>query len=250
MKFKHIIMTRFNLHGSDQGRAGRLTDEWVLNRIESYERISLPSLEGQTNRNFEVVVLLDSRFTSPANRDRIARWPSWVHPVYLGEGGDTFQLDRMGEIPKNAILPFLEGDETHVITTMLDSDDALNKHFVARIQEEAREKNELLCFDTGSALDMHNDIVYWQLDKNIHHMYPSLVESVDDIKTVLFRKHPRMYLIAPVRYIEVDYPYFLRGVDGTNIMTKVAAKARSKIKPPFPLSELKDFTIPKVVDWI
>jgi hypothetical protein len=156
----------------------------------------------------------------------------------------------MGEVPKNAILPFLKGDETHVITSMLDSDDAFNVHYVERIQTEFKGENELLCFTTGSALDMHNDVVYWQLDGNIHHMYPSLVESVDDIKTVLFRKHPRMYLIAPVRFIEVDYPYFLRGVDGSNIMTKVAAKARSKIKPPFPLSELKDFTIPKVVNWI
>jgi hypothetical protein len=127
---------------------------------------------------------------------------------------------------------------------MLDSDDAYNKNFVARIQEEAREKNELLCFDTGSVLDSHNDIVYWQLDGNKHHMYPSLVESVDDIKTVLFRKHPRMHLIAPVRFIEVDYPYFLRGVDGTNLMTRVYAKHKNRnVKPPFPLSELKDFTI-------
>ncbi len=245
MKFKHLIMTRFNLHGGQTSK-NIITDEWVLNRIETYERISLPSLEGQTNRNFEVVVLLHEDFTSSSNRERIAAWPDWVHPVYLGEDDSLipskrFPLDGMQDVPKKAILPFLDGTETHLITSMLDSDDAYNKNFVAHIQDEARPKNELLCFTQGSILDIKNRMVYYQMD-NSHHMYPTLVESVDDIKTVLIRKHPRMHLVAPVRWIEVDYPYFLRGVDGSNVMTAIRPKD-SGVKPPFPLSELKDFTL-------
>lgn len=255
MKFKHLIMTRFNL--PDRNQKKKVTDEWVRNRVESYERLSLASFEGQINQNFEVVVLFSDRLTPPDVIERVMTWGHryrGIHPVILtnddSPNGNTFPLQKMKDCPKNAVLPYLNGDEEYLITTMCDSDDAFNKGFIWRIQQEVQPKRELLYFSIGALLDMKTDTVYMQLDDNRHHMFPTLVEPVDDIKTVLYTKHPWMYLHAPPRKLEVNYPYFLRGIDGSNVMTRVQAKHKNRnVEPPFPLAELKDFTIPKTVDW-
>lgn len=254
MNFKHIIMTRVNLPGGRAARRPKMTtDEWIRGRVKTYERLSIPSFMGQTEQNFEVVVLFCGLYTPPDVVERVKGWEKTyggkIHPVFLSD--PPYPLDAMGNAPRDAILPYLNGED-YVITSVCDSDDCFNMNFVERTQSEAREKNEVFCFREGAVLDMPNNMVYWQGDENKHHMYPSLVERSDDIKTVLYRKMPRMYQVASLRFLEVDYPYFLRGVDGSNLMTAVHAKQRVRKsgREGFPLSELEQFTIPKEVDWL
>ncbi len=263
MDFKHIIMTRVNLPGRTH-RPKRLTDEWIRGRCDTYENLAIPSFMGQTEQNFEVVALFCGVYTPPDVVERVKGWEETyggkIHPVFIPERSASppplgacraYPLDKMGEAPKNAILPYLNGED-YVITSVCDSDDCFNMNFVERTQAEAKEKNEVLLFTEGALLDMPHNMVYWQGDGNRHHMYPSLVERADDIKTVLYRKMPRMYQVAPVRFLEVDYPYFLRGVNGTNVMTVIHPQGRERVsgRKGFPFSELEQFTLPKEVDWL
>ena len=247
MKFQHFIMTRFNLPSIGKGCPKHSKKpEWVEGRFDTYEKISIPSFLGQTNQNFRVLVLMSTVYTPKPLWKRAENWapgkiiPIWLRGKHGKHGKNNFPLDEMYMIP-NIVKPFLNGDEDYLITSMCDSDDAFHCRYVERVQKEADpRKRELLVFSQGCVLDNLSSTVYMQRN-NQFHMYPTLVEPIEGFKTVLFRKHPRMHLIAPPRFIEVDEPYFLRGVDGSNVMTKIRQRNRQG-GDYFPLSELRNFS--------
>ncbi len=61
--FRHFIITRFNIRvgklGTDKNGNLTRTDVWLKNRIDLFEKYCLPSVVGQTNKNFTWMVLFD-----------------------------------------------------------------------------------------------------------------------------------------------------------------------------------------------
>lgn len=119
---KHLILTRFNVPFTQW--AHLLSDEWMEHRFSLFENICYPSIVGQTNQDFQWVMLCDPK-TKPEWKKRIDSY-SRLTPIYC-DWEDRF----------SHILSFAEG-ETNLITTRLDNDDALNKHTIERIKGHYR----------------------------------------------------------------------------------------------------------------
>jgi len=60
---KHFLFTRFNLRNEDwitaQDGAAVLTEEWLTQRLELFQKYCYPSVMNQKNNNFLWVILFD-----------------------------------------------------------------------------------------------------------------------------------------------------------------------------------------------
>ena len=135
MIVNHFILTRFNLRLWRQDKNGSLvrTVEWLEHRFALFERYCLPSVAAQSCKDFQWIVLFDSK-TPEAFRERIEGYRSLcpqLIPVFVEpENGRYFANIFRGEVSKR-----LNAD--HVITTYLDNDDALAVGFVEDVQRRA-----------------------------------------------------------------------------------------------------------------
>jgi hypothetical protein len=64
MSFIHVITTRFNVPTSvwtvTRGGAKPLSEEWLKDRFEIFQKYCLPSFKNQSNKNFIWLVFFDA----------------------------------------------------------------------------------------------------------------------------------------------------------------------------------------------
>lgn len=132
---QHFILTRFNVRIFTQDKNGKAvrTAEWLKHRFEVFERYCLPSIAGQTCKDFEWIVLFDSE-TPGEYKERISGYqavcPQFV-PVFVEpDKGKYFR-----QFFRAAVVDRIKADR--VLTTYLDNDDALSLSFVEDIRKRA-----------------------------------------------------------------------------------------------------------------
>ena len=132
---QHFILTRFNLHlwRKDKSGSAVRTREWLENRFGLFEKYCLPSVSNQTCKNFEWIVLFDSK-TPERYRRRIGDYqlqcPQFV-PVFVDPDDGRF----FAKVFRSTVRARMDAER--VITTYLDNDDALDIHFVEDLQKRA-----------------------------------------------------------------------------------------------------------------
>ena len=107
MSFKHFIITRFNLSKRwDKDKFGNATldSTWLTDRYRLFEDFCLPSIKGQTSKNFEWWVYFDSEtddFYKNKNDDLNKEFPNFK-PKYENSY-DDFQNRMHHDVWKNAL---------------------------------------------------------------------------------------------------------------------------------------------------
>lgn len=134
--YSHFLLTRFNLPLWKQDKLGRKvrTDGWQKERFALFERYCLPSVAGQTCKNFLWLVLFDEN-TPPEYRQKIAEYrrccaqlmPFFLNPEDAQHYTRFFSEQMRNLAPKGC---------THTVSTRLDNDDALNTTYIQKIQRE------------------------------------------------------------------------------------------------------------------
>ncbi len=240
MNFKHIILMRFNLRMPGYEKSS--DPDWLERRMDLFEKRMLPSLEGQTCRNFKVCPLLDADFVPKSLDYRISKWYSDIcYPIYLNSGWavDDCMYDNpaLKNLCQNTVEFFLQGNEDYLITTRMDSDDAVHRDFVKILQEEARPDTlEFLNYPLGWAL---KDGMVYQ-DGGNRNMFITLVEPLvkdKPVNTVHCVWHKKAMEFAPIRQIGMDKRYWLRGIHDENRSSKL--RGHNKEFAPIELSNLK-----------
>lgn len=133
---QHFILTRFNLRlwNRDKSGAAVRTRNWLDHRFSLFERYCLPSIAGQTCKDFHWIVLFD-RHTPDEYKARIAAYqgccPQLI-PIYVAPQEGRYFARIFGEEVRKRIEP-----SSGVLTTYLDNDDALHRRFVEDIQNRA-----------------------------------------------------------------------------------------------------------------
>jgi hypothetical protein len=213
--FAHVVLTRFNVRWHNDTHSEGLSNEWLTERIRLFETYCYPSLYQQTNPSFKWLVLLDSR--SPdwlkEKMSDYAQWQNFV-PVYLDVPLLPEELECPAEF-KSAVSAHVPLSHTHLITTRIDSDDAISKDYVHRVQScFAGQDSQGIVFPIGYQL--HDGCLYLEYSKANH--FTSLIESYrpDSIKTVFVKPHAFLYRVAPVRQIWAR-PTWLEVVHGGNL---------------------------------
>lgn len=138
---KHYLVTQWNCDLYDLG--------WLQRRQKVFERFTLPSVQAQTNKNFEWVFISDDRTPKEFKRVLDSYGASVVyhdfknHKWMTGSVGEketpiekAVRLETIGDVVAGYIG---EQDTDYVITSRLDNDDAISLDYIANVQDKAKE---------------------------------------------------------------------------------------------------------------
>lgn len=212
---RHFIITPFYVRRHFTAKTGRIEEllaapEWLDDRLRLFEDYCLPSVVGQSDKNFEWFIYFDQ--STPAKYlDRITSLTSKYENVSI----------RLCDFWDAAILikhvsSALEACTRWVITTRLDNDDGLHRDFVSMLHSAAEEQTEFLNFPRGIIWYSGKCYMY----RHLSNAFLSLVEPAEGLRTVWSAgAHHYAARIAPVRQLQ-ETPAFLQVVHGKNVSNK------------------------------
>jgi len=218
MKFRHAIITRFNVRYRDTAHkrleAKGVNPVWLAERFDLFEHYCLPTVLVQSCQDFVWLIYFDiatpAAFVERAQRACVGR--DNIRLIFC----DAYDQGLLERDLRGELVP----EPEWLLTTRLDNDDGLRRDFVERLHESLR-------FCGTEALNFPNGIVYTRqrtyLYRHESNAFLSLLEPFDGFKTVLFVQHPDMPKMAPVRQIEGD-PAWLQVVHQSNISNRVRGR--------------------------
>ena len=118
--------------------------DWLIARQKLFEKFCLPSVLSQTNKDFEWILVSDSR-TPDSFKKVLDSYPATVLYADIGEGSlaakNTHRRAiKLEEAVAEPIRGYLETkDADYVVTTRLDNDDAISTNHIDKIQYYVRD---------------------------------------------------------------------------------------------------------------
>lgn len=199
---QHFILTRFNLllWRKDKEGCNVRTVEWLEHRFILFEHYCLPSLCNQSCKDFEWIVLFDSR-TPDKYKKRIeqcqAICPQLI-PVFVEPAeGRYFDSIFKREVVKRLKAP-------RILTTYLDNDDALDCSFVADLQARALNASDGKFINYTDGYQFYTDHKYLLRIHYPRNHFISVVEKGDPatLKTIYgFGSH---YYIDKIEGVKIE----------------------------------------------
>lgn len=210
--FDHLVLTRFS--AVRRPGSSPLPEEWLRYRLAFFYDACHASLTRQAagQAGFRWLVFLDDRCPD-AFRHEITDLAAGAFEAVWGHDPFPVELDRV--IAATTTAP-------HLITTRVDSDDAVARDFVAAIQSEfARQDRLYLNFTRGIQID-RSGAVYRRDQRS--GPFLSLIEARQPGQapaTVFATKHQRANTVAPLREVRAD-PMWAQVIHGGNIRNIIA----------------------------
>lgn len=217
--FEHLILTRFSVRSSWGWQ--QFPRSWLDERLDLLETFCAPSVATQTATAFRWLVYCDES-TDREVLDALeayGRRPGLegLQLIVKGPSGDSVRLNEL--IPSGTRI---------LITTRLDSDDALAFEYVARVQAYAERFDAvgigamLLNFSRGYKLDARRGVYFSSFMPNSP--FGSLFERVDTgrwSRTVLARNHS-VFHHEVLTHQDVGEPGWLQVVHGGNVVNQIS----------------------------
>jgi len=218
MKFRHVIITRFNVRYRDGAHnrfeAKRVNPVWLAERFDLFEKYCLPTVLAQTCQEFIWFIYFD-RATPPVFVERAHRACDGQDNIRL-LFCDVYDQGLLARDLRDQLIP----EPEWLLTTRLDNDDGLARDFVKRL-------HETLSFSGTEAINFANGVVYaghkTYLHRHESNAFLSFLEPFNGFKTVLLVQHLEMPRIASVRQIAGD-PAWLQVVHQSNISNRVRGR--------------------------
>ncbi|PVX29553.1 glycosyltransferase [Sphingomonas pokkalii] len=211
----HVILTRFNIASPGREVAIRNSPGWLDRRFGLFEQFCLPSIAGQTERNFHWLIYFDK--DTPAEfKERIERDRQIFNftPLYVA----MFDKARIAEDVRALAAP----GETLIVTTRLDNDDALSADFVARVQAAAPGATAQTVLNFTHGIAMRKGRLYTASDHS--NPFTSLVErDLAKVETIWAKSHHE--LGDKWKIVQVPSPpLWLQVVHGENVTNRIKGK--------------------------
>lgn len=203
---RHFILTRFNLliWNKDKTGSSVRTIKWLEHRFSLFERYCIPSVKGQTCKNFEWIVLFDS--TTPDRfKDKIADYQkdfSQFVPVFVEpDNGRYFANIFQEEVRRR--LP--DSETGRVLTTYLDNDDALNVKMVEDLQNrvEALHNGTFIFYTDG--YQYFTDERYLMLIYYKKNHFVSVIEGGEKEQVKTIYGYGSHYYIDKIKDVRIEY---------------------------------------------
>lgn len=163
---QHLLETQFSVRmGND------LTGAWLASRVELLRRFTVPALAAQSTEDFTWLVLCDET-TPPGVLEQLREEVSTVPSLRIALTGPACA-------PLTAVRAAVRHDADVLITTRLDSDDAVADGYLEAVQDYARSfhrsgHEELLVnFPRGYRLDAREAQLYdtWMANSPFHSFF-------------------------------------------------------------------------------
>jgi hypothetical protein len=218
--FQHFLITRINIDwhiSKPKTREERNDPDFLKHRLDIFEKICYPSVKAQINKNFIWLLLVDSDLPD-LFRKRIEKYSlsTKIIPVYITDKETC--LDSL----KQVIKENFSLSNQYLITTNLDSDDAIAEDFILTIQEQFKNQNfEFINFPFGYLYRFQDKTLYLRewLTAPCH----TLIETFEDWKTVLTYPHATItqYKVSQI----FMKPMWLMTSHGKNVRTSYDVSA-------------------------
>lgn len=217
---QHFILTRFNLRLWPHNKRGESTrtEEWLRHRVALFERYCLPSVAGQTCKDFIWILLMDNE--SPQWLiDRSKQWREICPQIkFIGVSPDNSR--RFAGVFKYVINQLRTNKEERCITTYFDNDDALSCDFVADVQQRLSnaKSDTVLSYIHGLQFFTELGIATKILFKHNHFL--TLVEDGEEVKTIFgYGGHYYIWKQKELQLIYVDpvHPMWMEVVHEGNV---------------------------------
>lgn len=216
----HVILTRFNIASPGREVAIRNAPGWLDRRFGLFEQFCLPSIAGQTARNFHWLVYFDK--DTPAEfRERIERDRQIFNftPRYVA----MFDKDIIAEDVRALAAP----GEDLIITSRLDNDDALSSDFVAEVQTAAQTAPSRTVLNFTHGIAMRRGRLYTATDTS--NPFTSLVErDLAGAETIWAKAHHELGEKWKIVQVEAR-PLWLQVVHGENVTNRIKGKLVSDL---------------------
>lgn len=149
-------------------------EQWMKDRWELFLKYTVPSVQKQTCKNFEWLIVFD-----PATPTKYTMEAKIYGTILLHK---NFRVACQTHISTGGI----------VITSRMDNDDSLHKDYISNIHEWYRRKGKtgVLTYPVGWIFKPHkNKLFHVRYMKN---QFLTLVEKADKkVRTILFTRHTR-----------------------------------------------------------
>jgi Putative rhamnosyl transferase len=212
-RFCHVVQTRFSVQASWGYQEFPL--DWLQERLELLDAYCLPSVAGQTREDFHWHVYCDKE-TNPAILAELAKRAEDVPQMQIaltGSGCDN---------PVTHVLKATRASDQAVVTTRLDSDDAIARRYVEAIQAHADAFVEsdrgtlLLNFPRGFQLDRASGRLFfdWMPRSSFHSLFERITTT---LTTVLAGNHAKFHEIHPTEHDD-SIPAWLMVIHEGNVL--------------------------------
>lgn len=210
--FTHFIITRFNVPTSFGPPQGWLDNKWLESRIQLFRQVCLPSILAQRNQNFTWLVLMSDQ-TPCYFREEVIKMisgQSFVGEVLLIS--ERYEIALRLEMQRRKLC-----GTPYLLTTRLDSDDALCRGFVSTLQSTVCDQDyTFVSFSEGFTFSIET----LELRKYIFPTNPfaSLIEVWTESSTTIYCAS-HMNLPNLGRFISIPlFSAWLQCIHGGNVL--------------------------------
>ncbi|WP_260980487.1 glycosyltransferase [Microbacterium paludicola] len=206
----HVILTRFNLPTPGVESLVRAREGWLRERIDLFERYTVPSIARQTVQDFRWIIYLD-----PESPD----WLIERLQPHIDRGLFT-PLYREAVTWQDVAADARTVTGAHgslLLTTNLDNDDAVAADFVERLQHLARVHRRAALYLTRGLISSGEEVY---LRRDGANAFCSVVESWTDPQTAWRDWHTLLHTHFPV-ITDDGRPAWLQVVHGGNVSNRV-----------------------------
>lgn len=208
--FQHFIITRFNLRKKEWDTTREntkvLTDSWMENRLQLFEKYCYSSLKHQSNKNFKWLVFFDTNTEDKYRKEitRLAKDFPLFEPLFI-DGMGAFLAEIKNTIKSQVTQPY-------IITTRLDNDDSLHEDFINEVQQQFSQQDfQAIDFIDGLTLQVEPEVKLGKRS-HVHNPFISLIEklasaeSAKDFETVWQReRHGEWSKVKQLKSIRGKY---------------------------------------------
>lgn len=236
-QFRHYIITVFNMSVYDPASAFfNQADRWTEHRIKLFAAFTLPSVMGQTCQNFTWLLLVDNR--TPQVYKQMLESINYANLKIIYTQCAHVDHGHICETIRQNIEP---GDYD-LITTELDSDDAIHKDAVKTIQYWYAPRPEpwLIVLPHGMILDLPN-MQLFIMEYQYH--VPTLVENSQKADIVYYWDNSK--IPVKVKDYIFDAPYWLQVIHSLNAGNTMESTDSRHIhkEQPLDLGQLVHFNV-------
>lgn len=228
---KHYVVTQWNCDLYDLG--------WLQRRQKVFEKFCLPSVESQSNKDFEWLIVSDSR-TPDKFKNVLDAYPATViYPDFENydwtANGAESNSRHTTDMTRAIRLEHIKGvlvdhigvqDTDYVITSRLDNDDAIAIDHVARIQRAAHSyrtlnpEQERYWVSLVRGRKWNNGKVYPH--NSTRNPFISYVEPPDDLQTTYQVCHTEAGKTGDPIYAERSgEPTWLQVIHGETLLNRL-----------------------------
>lgn len=210
---------------------------YLKNRFELFERYTFPSIQNQTNKNFDWIVLF-SNSTPEIFREKISGYQKRMDnfiPLYIE--------DSNAKEFRSFLVSYIKQDTNDqcIVTTRCDNDDILSKYFIEEVQNNVKNNEEyILSFPNGYQYDEKTQSLRKYYFPTSH--FTTLVSFKND-KTIYDYLHMDIMDNAEVKLIEIA-PLWIEVIHGENVYNCMGSIHFSDYIQEYDLND--NFSVPLV----